>query len=300
MPRVRPLAVAGAGLMAAPRIRRLAGVVIAVTAGVIGALGAPTAAQTARDGVLRQRVRQILSDSRYQPAAPVAADEAAARARRSPAESPRSPTGAEPAPEADAGRPGGTMPPQGSPPLPEPVEPAPPGAAASVLARIVLYGIAGLCLGLLAIWLARVLAAGRRRPGLSRAAEAEVATGGEERRQAPPGDADRLAAQGRYGEAVHALLLLAIEQVARRSNQGLPPSCTSRELVRQLPLRESARAAFAELVAAVEVSLFGGLAAGATDYARGLRLFGLVVGPATGTPGTPGTAGEAAWEAAAP
>jgi hypothetical protein len=142
----------------------------------------------------------------------------------------------------------------------------------------VLYVTAALALLLLAGGLARAAAARRRRPQPP-AAAAAAAGAGQPGRRGPPPDADRLAAEGRYGEAVHSLLLQAIDQVGRRSPQGPPASCTSRELVRRLPLREASRAAFAELVEAVEVILFGGAPAGAGDYERGVRLFTQVVGP---------------------
>ena len=54
-------------------------------------------------------------------------------------------------------------------------------------------------------------------------------------------DAARLAAEGRYAEAVHALLLAAIRHFAERSRMAIQPSRTSRELVRLLPLGPEAR-----------------------------------------------------------
>jgi hypothetical protein len=86
-------------------------------------------------------------------------------------------------------------------------------------------------------------------------------------------DAARLAGQGRYAEAVHALLLAAIRHFAERSRTAIQPSRTSRELVRLLPLGPEAREAFAELVRTVELSLFGGAEVGAEDYERNLARF---------------------------
>lgn len=84
-------------------------------------------------------------------------------------------------------------------------------------------------------------------------------------------DADRLAAAGRYAEAVHALLLRTIEALARRV--PVPRALTSREILDRAALPEDARAAFAELVAAVELTRFGGHRAAADDYTRCVDCF---------------------------
>lgn len=86
-------------------------------------------------------------------------------------------------------------------------------------------------------------------------------------------DAARLAAEGRYAEAVHALLLASIRHFAERSRMAIQPSRTSRELVRLLPLGPDAREAFADLVRMVELSLFGGAPVSAEDYERSLTRF---------------------------
>jgi hypothetical protein len=80
-------------------------------------------------------------------------------------------------------------------------------------------------------------------------------------------DADGLAERGEYHDAVHLLLLVAIGEAARATDARFPPSTTSRELTRILPLRDLPKARFGELVASVERSLFGGDVVAATDYA---------------------------------
>jgi hypothetical protein len=77
-------------------------------------------------------------------------------------------------------------------------------------------------------------------------------------------EATRLAKAGRYGEAVHVLLLQAIRQLG--SETPPPDSRTSRELLRQFTLAGAAREAFAGLVAAVERNLFGGEVVGREQY----------------------------------
>lgn len=151
--------------------------------------------------------------------------------------------------------------------------------ALAPLATLVLYVLVAAAVLLILSWIA--LEAVSRRRG--RGAESSVkAASGEEGEVAPERDAVlddalRLAAEGRYGEAIHVLLLVAIRQLAERSRVTLPPSRTSRELVRLLPLGPEARETFAELVRAVELSLFGGVAAGPEDYERSLARFHALV-----------------------
>lgn len=91
-------------------------------------------------------------------------------------------------------------------------------------------------------------------------------------------DAERLAAEGRWDEALHALLLQAIRLVSGRLPAPLPPSSTSRELLRLVPLAEEARQAFAGMVRAVELSLFGGAAVGAAVYEENRERLRIVSG----------------------
>lgn len=81
-------------------------------------------------------------------------------------------------------------------------------------------------------------------------------------------DADSLAAAGRFGEAVHALLLHALAGLARRRGAPLPPSLTGREAIPASGLAGEPRGALAELVAAVERFLFAGRALDAGDWER--------------------------------
>lgn len=79
-------------------------------------------------------------------------------------------------------------------------------------------------------------------------------------------EADRLAAAGAYGDAVHALLLVAIVDAARRTSSAFGPSTTARELTRLLPLEGSRHDAFRSLVATVERAVFRGGAVDAEEY----------------------------------
>jgi hypothetical protein len=81
-------------------------------------------------------------------------------------------------------------------------------------------------------------------------------------------EVDALAEAGAFTEAVHRLLLLVQERLRGRIEQGIQVSLTSREILRRAKLPQDAATAFATLVAAVEVSLFGMRAADAATYAR--------------------------------
>ncbi len=70
------------------------------------------------------------------------------------------------------------------------------------------------------------------------------------------GDADALAAQGRYGEAVRLLLARSIGQIASRRPDLVHPSSTARELSRLETLPDTARRAFTAIARSVERALF--------------------------------------------
>ncbi len=87
----------------------------------------------------------------------------------------------------------------------------------------------------------------------------------------PIPSAEALAAQGRFGEAIHALLLETLQGLSRAAR--LPRSYTSREILARIPLGPEARASLADLVLAVELSWFGGAAPSATEYGSCLERF---------------------------
>jgi hypothetical protein len=71
-------------------------------------------------------------------------------------------------------------------------------------------------------------------------------------------EADRLAAEGRYGEAVRVLLHRSVADLERVFALAIGPALTSREIARLPPLSEEGRSVFSGIAAAVEMSLFGG------------------------------------------
>jgi hypothetical protein len=69
-------------------------------------------------------------------------------------------------------------------------------------------------------------------------------------------DADRLAAEGRFDEATHLLLVRSIGQIAAARPDLLEPSSTAREIARLTALPDAARLAFTVIAERVERSLF--------------------------------------------
>jgi len=81
-------------------------------------------------------------------------------------------------------------------------------------------------------------------------------------------EADRLAAAGRYAEAVRLILHRSIEDIEKWRGDSLRPSLTSRDIAAFESLPDAARAVFRRIVADVERSLFGGSALGEPDWTR--------------------------------
>ena len=80
------------------------------------------------------------------------------------------------------------------------------------------------------------------------------------------GDADRLAAEGRYDEATHLLLKRSVGQIAAARPDWLEPSSTAREIAELPALPQAARAAFAAIAERVERSLFALRSLSAEDW----------------------------------
>ncbi|HEY2662252.1 MAG TPA: hypothetical protein VGI79_21225 [Caulobacteraceae bacterium] len=81
-------------------------------------------------------------------------------------------------------------------------------------------------------------------------------------------DADRLAAEGLYSEAVHLLLFRSIEDIDKRWPRLVQPALTSRDIAGHPTLPEAARITFAAIARTVERGFFGGQAIAADDFER--------------------------------
>lgn len=79
-------------------------------------------------------------------------------------------------------------------------------------------------------------------------------------------EADALAREGRFAEAIHHLLLRSIEDIARRRPRLVRPALTSRELSASDGIPSAARELFAAIARLVERSLFGGREVRRSDW----------------------------------
>jgi len=79
-------------------------------------------------------------------------------------------------------------------------------------------------------------------------------------------EADALAAQGRFADAIHHLLLRSVEDIARRRPRLVRPALTSRELAAAETIPSAARELFTAIARLVERSLFGGRDVGQPDW----------------------------------
>ena len=86
-------------------------------------------------------------------------------------------------------------------------------------------------------------------------------------------DADRLAAEGRFAEAVHLLLFRSIEDIDAKRPHAVKPALTSRDILDLTGLPAVVRQALSRLVATVEWSFFGDRPVGAADFAACRRAY---------------------------
>jgi hypothetical protein len=80
-------------------------------------------------------------------------------------------------------------------------------------------------------------------------------------------DADRLAGEGRFEEAVHLILFRSIDDIDARWPRLLRPALTSRDIAAHEALPAAARETFGGIARMVERSFFGGAALGRSDFA---------------------------------
>jgi len=217
-------------------------------------------------GEAQRKAREALADSRFQRALPAHEELPGSYRAKPPQASPDEPPPVTEPGEEDR----------------EPRVSLPSSGVGAVVAKVVFTVLLVVVGGLIVSWIAReAIARTRRRRAPSAPVElVTVEAAAPARLPASFDDASRLAGQGRYAEAVHALLLAAIRHFAARAKTPVQPSRTSRELVRLLALAPDAREAFAELVRTVELSLFGGGEVGAEDYERSRARFQELTGRA--------------------
>jgi hypothetical protein len=81
-------------------------------------------------------------------------------------------------------------------------------------------------------------------------------------------DADRLAAAGRFPEAVHLILFRSIEDIEGKRPDLISPALTSRDIALLEGVPQSVRQTFSLIARVVERSFFGGRPVGAEEFAQ--------------------------------
>jgi hypothetical protein len=144
-------------------------------------------------------------------------------------------------------------------------------AGAFPVLRVVFWAGLGAA-ALLVVWLIvreimGVRWAGRRKAKVGRSQPADWAPD-PRRARALLENADRLAEQGRFDQAVRLILHRGIEDIDDRRPRLVRPALTARDIARLDAIPASVRDAFTEMAAIVEFSAFGGHAIGREAFAR--------------------------------
>lgn len=155
------------------------------------------------------------------------------------------------------------------------------GAAAPVLKVVFWVGVAAAVL--LVVWLivrevAGVRFARRRRQRAARPRPADWRPDAQKAR-ALLENADRLAAQGRYDQAVRLILHRGVEDIDARRPTVLRPALTAREIAGLGAVPAAARSAFARIAAIVEFSAFAGRPIGQDAFAQCRAAYEAFVSP---------------------
>src|SRR5262245_19584444 len=98
------------------------------------------------------------------------------------------------------------------------------------------------------------------------------------------GAADQLAAEGRYVEAMHVLLLQSLTAIRERLDEQFSDSFTSREILRSTRLPEAGRTPLGDMIQRVELTYFGQQPAAFADYAACRASFNALAQTLHGSP----------------
>jgi hypothetical protein len=145
--------------------------------------------------------------------------------------------------------------------------------ALGVVSRALLWMVVAVVIIVLLVFLGNGIVRWRERrdPGAPLPGGDTVAPGEKPRPRLV--EVERLAGQGHYGEAVHRLLLIAVDRLTRHRGESLEDSLTSREILRRLRLGEEGRGALERLVAGTERFLFAEVAVDREEFEACRRAF---------------------------
>ncbi len=214
-----------------------------------------------------QTAEEVLSRADYQRDLPAAGDlTEPSRERRS-----------EVSPDDNDARQPAPAPPRRTAPVPEYRRDSAGGGIGPV-AKFVLWVLLAVGGILLLVYIVNIVSARRgrgRTPSVAPAMPASAPAPSTNREsQTPPRPptllekTDALARNGEFAESIHTLLFASIDLLRRRFGAHFAPSSTSRELLAGISLPAAAKTAFSVVVAAVEVSHFGGQALNERAYLK--------------------------------
>ncbi|MEN0064556.1 MAG: DUF4129 domain-containing protein [Myxococcota bacterium] len=231
------------------------------------------------DPGLRDHVGSVLNDDAYQDSLPGFSEASPPLEETSNARSERPPStasGAEGSPDSEVpGEPWAGQPPvdrgrrsgsNAAPPSAPPSPPQPltlPAELGQAVFWVLVILMVLVVIAVLAFALARA-AIRRRDSPLAPIHEVAAASWVPQPERSPA----EFASDGSYGEAVHAMLLLALGRLASRGGLAARHSATSREILDQVELEAPAREHLATLVSGVEAWWFGGQELSRDQYDR--------------------------------
>jgi Domain of unknown function (DUF4129) len=143
-----------------------------------------------------------------------------------------------------------------------------PGGVPLIPVAVLWPVLAAIGIAVLVLVLWRVIEArrGRERPARERTPGGGAAPARRSLRIGPLTDVEDLARQGRFGEAIHLLLLHLFAALQRRPATAPAPAHTGREVLARTRLASQAHEALGVLVLAAEKIHFGGRPASREDY----------------------------------
>lgn len=97
-------------------------------------------------------------------------------------------------------------------------------------------------------------------------------------------EVDRLAAEGRFGEAVHTLLFRSIQDIDRNRPNVVRRSLTAREIGKLPVLTQNSRQAFSTIAGVSELSHFGGTPIGQSGFEVARKAYADLTGQSGETP----------------
>jgi hypothetical protein len=148
------------------------------------------------------------------------------------------------------------------------VRPGNAGAGLGTVFQFLVWGAIAVALVLIILAVANEIMRRRREPPAPEEPKGHEEEAPKAALVRPLDDAERLALEGRFAEAIHVLLLRTFQELTRAAGVTIAPSWTSREVLGKIWLAPDAREALVELVHVVELTWFGDDVPGEADWQR--------------------------------